>query len=221
MSNQDMPVNYRFEFAKTGKSRFLSHLDLMRTLQRALNRAQLPVYHTEGFNPHVYVAIALPLPLGCEGLRELADIRLYREPEDNEQPLSQLNGVLPEGIFVTRFYQPALPQKKIAYAGYETIIRAGAMQNDLYEQMKKRLNQPQLFIKKRNGEETDIKPLIRSVEIVAGEDHIRINSVLRCSASAVLNPFYFGQALLGDGTDSACVLHRRNGFLTEDLAPFQ
>ena len=51
----------RILFSKTGRARFISHLDLMRTLQRAFFRAGIQIKHTEGFNPHPFVSIALPL----------------------------------------------------------------------------------------------------------------------------------------------------------------
>ena len=54
----------RIQFIKTGRARYISHLDLMRTFQRAFLRAGLHVKHTEGFNPHAYVSIALPLSVG-------------------------------------------------------------------------------------------------------------------------------------------------------------
>ena len=51
----------RLLFTKTGRARYISHLDLMRTFQRAFARARIPIKHTEGFNPHPFVSIALPL----------------------------------------------------------------------------------------------------------------------------------------------------------------
>ena len=50
----------RLLFSKTGRAKYISHLDLMRTFQRAFARAKIPIKHTEGFNPHPFVSIALP-----------------------------------------------------------------------------------------------------------------------------------------------------------------
>ncbi|MDR3206846.1 MAG: TIGR03936 family radical SAM-associated protein, partial [Oscillospiraceae bacterium] len=66
----------RISFAKTGRARYISHLDLMRTLQRSFARAGLPLGYTEGFNPHPYLSVARPLPVGVAGLGELADFGL-------------------------------------------------------------------------------------------------------------------------------------------------
>ena len=57
-------AEHRLLFSKTGRARYISHLDLMRTFQRAFFRADIPIKHTEGFNPHAFVSIALPLSVG-------------------------------------------------------------------------------------------------------------------------------------------------------------
>src|SRR5512137_1305759 len=66
----------RFEFQKVGELRFLSHLELMRALQRALRRAGIPLAYTQGFNPQPRLSLAQALAVGVEGLRELGDMEL-------------------------------------------------------------------------------------------------------------------------------------------------
>jgi len=72
-----------FEFHKVGGLRFLSHLELMRALQRALRRAGIPVASTQGFNPQPRLSLAQALAVGVEGLRELGEVDLGQrmEPE--------------------------------------------------------------------------------------------------------------------------------------------
>lgn len=74
----------RFRFSKTGPLRWLSHHDLMRTFERVLRRAEIPFRRTQGFNPHPRLVFALSLPLGCEGLAEVAELELDEliPPED-------------------------------------------------------------------------------------------------------------------------------------------
>jgi radical SAM-linked protein len=87
----------RLLFTKTGMAKYISHLDLMRTMQRALLRAGLEIKHTQGFNPHPHMVFALPLPVGCESLCELMDFELVKDvPADEIVP--GLNRTLPEGI---------------------------------------------------------------------------------------------------------------------------
>src|SRR4051812_3932474 len=66
----------RFRFRKDGPLRWLSHHDLMRTVERMLRRAQLPLSCTEGFNPHPRMAFALSLPLGVVGCEEVLELEL-------------------------------------------------------------------------------------------------------------------------------------------------
>ena len=66
----------RVRYSKTGKARYISHLDLMSTMQRAFIRAGVRLKYSEGFNPHPYISVALPLPVGCGSVCELMDIGL-------------------------------------------------------------------------------------------------------------------------------------------------
>ena len=51
----------RLRFQKTGKAVYISHLDLMRVVQRIFLRAGTPIKYSEGFNPHALISICLPL----------------------------------------------------------------------------------------------------------------------------------------------------------------
>ncbi len=64
----------RFGFTKTGSLALISHLDTLRLLERALRRSGLPVSFTGGFHPLPRLQVALPLPLGVEGLGEWFDL---------------------------------------------------------------------------------------------------------------------------------------------------
>jgi len=66
----------RLQFSKVGKARFISHLDLMSTMRRALLRAGVSLKYSEGFNPHPYMSVALPLPIGCASVCEFMDVRV-------------------------------------------------------------------------------------------------------------------------------------------------
>ena len=69
----------RLVYAQTGRARWISHLDAMRTLQRGLLRAGVPLRYSEGFNPHALISIVMPLSVGTESLCQLADIRVQEE----------------------------------------------------------------------------------------------------------------------------------------------
>ena len=66
----------RLRFEKAGKAIYISHLDLMRVVQRVFLRAGVPLRYSEGFNPHPLISICLPLSVGTESFCELMDFRV-------------------------------------------------------------------------------------------------------------------------------------------------
>ncbi|MFA4888648.1 MAG: TIGR03936 family radical SAM-associated protein [Candidatus Omnitrophota bacterium] len=86
-----------FIFAKTGKMKYISHLDLMRLLTRAMRRADLPLKLSEGFSPHAKLSIKRALKLGLESHNEEASVGLseFIRPQEFQQRLAR---ELPEGI---------------------------------------------------------------------------------------------------------------------------
>ncbi|MCR5042308.1 MAG: TIGR03936 family radical SAM-associated protein [Clostridia bacterium] len=91
--------NLRLWFSKTGLARYTSHLDAARLFARAVRQARIPVWYTEGFNPHPAISFDYPLPLGTEAMREPVEIRLT-EPIAPEDAVSRMNSVLPEGFLI-------------------------------------------------------------------------------------------------------------------------
>lgn len=111
-------VNTRVFFSKTDRAKYISHLDLNRVMQGAIKRAKLPVWYTEGYNPHMYVQFMLPLSLGQEGLREAADFRLL-EDIPYEEVTERLNDALPFDIRVVETAAPVLKNTDVTAAEYE------------------------------------------------------------------------------------------------------
>lgn len=109
------PVRGKFE--KYGRAVFISHLDLMRTMQRAVKRSRIPVWYSQGFNPRIYLNFPLALSLGVESCCEFMDFGTVEEvPYD--KLLGDINGVLPEGLRFTSMAAPIYKNKDIASAEY-------------------------------------------------------------------------------------------------------
>lgn len=81
-------------FEKGFALRHIGHLDLMRTIQRALRRTNLPIRYSNGFNPHIQLSFAAPLSVGVVGLREVMDVPIEGE-YDTEAFIQELNEALP------------------------------------------------------------------------------------------------------------------------------
>jgi len=86
----------RLRWGKTTRYRFMSHLDNMRAIERAIRRAGMPVAYSQGFNPTMKLSFGPPLPLGFTSETEFVDITL----EENLMPfmIDNLRRVLPEGL---------------------------------------------------------------------------------------------------------------------------
>lgn len=110
-------VNTRVFYSKMGRAKYISALDMNNCAIRAIRRSKLPVWATEGFNPHTYVAFMLPLSLGQEGTREAMDFRLLRDVPFDEVK-ERLNAALPPDIRAVEVAVPRYKYQDIASAKY-------------------------------------------------------------------------------------------------------
>jgi radical SAM superfamily enzyme YgiQ (UPF0313 family) len=94
---------YRFIFEKRGRARFLSHIETMNVIQRALRRSKLPICFTEGFHPHPRMSAGPSLAVGMEGFGEFFDVELV---EESRPRLEVLNEALPAGIGIKAWAGP-------------------------------------------------------------------------------------------------------------------
>ena len=123
-------------FEKGEQLRFIGHLDLMRTMQRALRRSGLPIKYSNGFNPHIRLSFAAPLSVGVIGLRELMEVPL--EDGITEKTFTTaMNAVLPSCLQIRscrclddRF--PAL-MSLVAGADYRIVFPKNAQTDQLME----------------------------------------------------------------------------------------
>lgn len=100
----------RVWFSKTGDASYISHLDLQRVMHRALKKSKLPVWYSKGFNPHIYLTFALPLPLGQESVCEYLDYRTEEENPDFDRIYYSLKDALPKDI---KIYNVNFAKRKV------------------------------------------------------------------------------------------------------------
>lgn len=111
----------RIWFKKDGLAVYISHLDMNRCMTRAVRRAEIPLWYTEGFNPHPYMTFLMPLPLGQSGMREPLDIKIEQDDITFKQIKERLNAVVPEGIEIVDVCKPEMKSNEIAAAEYRVI----------------------------------------------------------------------------------------------------
>jgi radical SAM-linked protein len=157
----------RLLFRKYGRAVYISHLDLMACFQRAFLRSEVKVWQTEGFNRHVYVAIALPLSVGYTSDCEILEFNL-----EDDIPLSKvperLNAALPEGIEVLQCYEAKVPLKKIVDLGWEvTLEYDNGVPQGAAEALRELLSRESHIIRKpskkakRGYTELDLIPMVK------------------------------------------------------------
>ncbi len=108
----------RIWFNKKDTSKYISHLDMTRCMTRAFRRTDIPLWYTEGFNPHPHLVFGLSLPLGVEALREPLDIRLNDDNYPNEKVIQQLNAVMVPGIEFLEIKSPQFKPTEIYKGDY-------------------------------------------------------------------------------------------------------
>ena len=208
---------HRLAFSKAETAKYISHLDLMRTFQRAFLRAELPIRHTEGFNPHAFVSIPLPLSVGFSSACEVLECELLGDVDLEAVP-ERMTAVLPEGITVTRCYDAVRPVKQLCYVNYIVTLEypSGApfgvdtATRDLLA--RERLEVIKRSKKARSGQvAVDLIPLIARATVEERRDCIILDLVVRAQNPG-LNPELVVSAIRehcpGAVPDSVC-FHRR------------
>ena len=87
----------RIKYAKTEAIKFLSHKNIMRAIERAVRRAELPIAYSQGFNPHMRIAYGKPIKVGAISDSEYADL-YFDKPVTEEKVKEKLDQELPPGL---------------------------------------------------------------------------------------------------------------------------
>ena len=196
----DAPITVRIVFQKTGNLQYFSHLDLQRPWQRVLVRASIPMWYTQGFNPHSKITFGVPLPVGSEGMNEMVDLRIDRKITC-EEIKNQLNAELTNEMQVSEVYVPQTAFSDIAWGVYEITIKTPGDPIDLSKSIRDIFAsdaEPIVMTKrsKSGDKEVNILPMIHSVKAVADQSGlIRIRATLRAGNTENLNPEYLIKAM--------------------------
>ncbi|MBQ9469167.1 MAG: DUF2344 domain-containing protein [Clostridia bacterium] len=174
----------RLKFHKTGKLKFISHLDLQRTLKGALGRAKVPLKYTEGFNPHPKMVFALPLPVGAESVCEYLDITLV-SPCDEEELKNAINAQLTRDLQIMKIYPQEHSFQEITGAEYDFLFY------DLTEEDLENALSGELPIEKKSKKgfvTVDLRPKIAGYGIETKDDCVRFHALLGADSGDFVNP---------------------------------
>jgi len=205
----------RFWFTKTGRLKFISHLDVNRTMYRLIKLAELPVLFSNGFNPRPQITFALPLSLGVESLCEVMDMKVD-DSVTPEEAMRRLSAVMPEGMTVLRAAEAVNDPKLIVHASYRLTF-ADADAQTLCDRFAQFWAQPEITVIKKNksGEHpVDLKQHISVNRTAVENGCFTVDITLPAGVSVNLNP-----SLLTDEfcrtADCSCSLLRTNVYLAD------
>lgn len=207
----------RLKFEKTGRSVYISHLDLMRTMQRVFSRAGVNLKYSEGFNPHAKISIILPLTVGTRSECEYMDFALAGDDWDLASLPDRLNPFMPEGIRAMEAYEAPGKGAELRWlhiTGRLTGGRDAAFYNAFFAR-------PEILVTRRSkkGERTDnIAPSIGRADFSDAEDGVHADLLLHAQ-EPTLNPDVM-MAALGEDAPEYYVFTRREAF-KEDMTPFR
>lgn len=208
----------RIVFSKTGRAKYISHLDLTRAMTRVVRRAGIPLWYTEGFNRHPYLTFAAPLSLGYEGMRETMDIRL-EEDIPYHQLVQRLNNALPEGLQALSAAEAVAKPGELAAGTWKLTFDCPA------EPIQALLDQPEILVEKRTKKKAmktvDIRPAFANAVVEAVEEGTVVTVTLPCSSAETVNPGLFLIALnAATGAEYRCKTLRLE-LLKGDSTPFR
>lgn len=216
-------IRVRATFEKCGRAKYISHLDLNRCMLRTFRRSRLPIWYTEGFNPHPYYSFALALSLGFESSCEILDFNLNEDiPFDEIR--DKLNAVMPEGMRIVKVAEQKQKITAIAKAEYcFSLVSDNA--EALYAAVRELLDKPEINIEKKTkkGMKTvDIKPDLEILGCEKDENSVNIKMYLPAGTQTNYNPTLFIEALK-QTTDMAFDAEniRRTAILCADNTVFE
>lgn len=216
----------RVFYEKTGMAKFISHLDTVHIFTRAIKRARIPIWFTEGFNPHAFLTFAMPLSLGVESYCETLDIRLLQD-EDLEELTERLDNALPPDIHVSKIALPKFTPQEIAWADYKIIFNVQG--KDLISRAENVLSSDEITVikkvkqgKGKAEKEINIKDKILRYSLENQNDKAVLNVTLSSGMQNNINPsLLIGKIVEGSETDIDTVDIIKLKSYTLDLTEWQ
>lgn len=186
---------HKLRYEKTGNARWISHLDMMHMMQRAFLRAGIAIKHSEGYHPHAYVSIALPLPVGQESLCELMEFAVVDGTPLEEIP-ARLNAVFPAGLRAVECYDSERKLRHLALLRVRVTLEYDHGAPDRLR-LAELFAREQLIVEKKGKKgptELDIRPLIHQLAVRDCADGLELEATVSAQNPG-LNPEQMAAAI--------------------------
>ena len=216
----------RVWFKKMGMSRYVSHLDLMRAMTRSVRRAGVPLWYTEGYNPHPYLTFALPLSLGMESLYESMDMRIEGE-NTNAQIFEMMKGAMPPGIEIVSVDDPVDDPKTIAYGEFDLLFDCDDSK-ELSALIEDMLSKNELIVQKlgKQGRKKALKDInlmehLKEVKLTSTANRVKLTVVFPAGSTTNINPTLLSDEIVKQaGGDIASFVVRKR-LMKADMENFR
>ncbi len=196
-----------FSFARKPDLAYISHLDMMRLLLRALRRSGLPLSYSQGYNPHPRLTLALPLPLGVTASEEYGEV-FFSEAVGPEIFIESLNRQLPpalelKGALILKSELPALAAE-VSAAYYrvfiETYINQGTFFQELKSALEGMLEKEEILMERRKKKKKvtyiNVRPYIFEANLLGkGKNALELSLLLKAGSSGGVSPFFIIEKL--------------------------
>ena len=175
----------RIFFEKCGEAAYISLLDLQRVFHRLLKMSNLPVYYTQGFNPHIYLSFSCPLSLGQESLCESCEVKTEEASIDPQTWIDALQPLMPRGIVITKVAPAVEKVGEIETAAYEVTMPAtSAIALDAYNNAE----HAEVTKKTKRGQKTmNLKDYLPRIPYTVDGDTLHFTALLPCGSGEALN----------------------------------
>ena len=180
----------RIRFSKTGMGKYISHLDLLRTFTRAIQRSGLPVVYTQGFNPHQKITFSLPLPIGVTSECECVDIE-FEDIVSDDEIMQKMNENLPMDMRVLGVGDLMHKASHIISAEYVIELLSEPPVGDMIFQSF--FGESEILVtkktKKKGEKQVNLLDFVRAWEVLArDENSVKLRIVLAAGNDATLKP---------------------------------
>lgn len=196
----------RIFFEKKGMAKYISHLDLMRCFSRAIKRAGISIWYTEGFNPRPFMTFSLPLSLGTESFCESVDVRITDDMTDGEI-VERLNKAIPTGIVIISASEPVHKADEIRYGRFSVTLVTEEKKTVL-NSVREKISADEIIVEKmgkKGGKKVlkqiDIKGDIYSYELCESENGVKMTLVISTGMRNNINPALLIDAVTEDVTE--------------------
>ncbi|MEJ2636801.1 MAG: TIGR03960 family B12-binding radical SAM protein [Calditrichia bacterium] len=221
---QPVKKKIRLQYTKTGLSRFISHLDIVRVFDRAARRAKISLVYSQGFTPRPKISFGPPLSLGIASIAEYLDLEAEIGRESDLK--IRLNEMLPQGISI--LMQKTIYAKVPALAAvinrwtYDTFLEDFELPRQWIDEWFAQKEIPVVRMVKEEEKTIDIRPYV--TEMALDEGRLRI--VVESNDGRMAKVVEVLETLMGShGVDHRQFVTQRTGqFIVEGdkvLTPFE